>query len=201
MYKAKTILKNSGIVLAAMAAVPVILYGMVFTLSIANAAQSPKYFVCKYVGTPGTNERLQTGQNPISVSGNAINPFPGVGKYFADQHGRSFVLSEDTTAPGPAGDPEVSECPAPTPDDEDPEVPAPKECEAGSTLQGYKDEAKQEPICKLDPTGCPYGDSIPLDSPKCVAPNEVENTTSTPVINEETEVFYGKQLTDFSERV
>lgn len=27
-------------------------------------------------------------------------------------------------------------------------------------------------VCKKEPTGCPYGDSIPLDSPKCVPPNE-----------------------------
>lgn len=28
-------------------------------------------------------------------------------------------------------------------------------------------------LCKDEPTGCPYGDSIPLDSPKCVAPNDI----------------------------
>ena len=26
------------------------------------------------------------------------------------------------------------------------------------------------PICKNEPTGCPYGDSIPVDSPKCAPP-------------------------------
>ena len=36
---------------------------------------SRKVFVCKYVGKPGDDERLQTGQNPISVSVNAI-PLP-----------------------------------------------------------------------------------------------------------------------------
>lgn len=43
-------------------------------------------------------------------------------------------------------------------------------------------------ICKQEPTGCPYGDSIPLDSPKC-APQTTEekqavkkktNKTTTP---------------------
>jgi len=29
-----------------------------------------------------------------------------------------------------------------------------------------------EVICKLEPTGCPYGDSIPLDSPKCAPPSD-----------------------------
>src|SRR4051794_6500823 len=36
---------------------------------------SHKVFVCKYVGTPGVNERLQTGNNPISVDLHSINEF------------------------------------------------------------------------------------------------------------------------------
>lgn len=38
----------------------------------------------------------------------------------------------------------------------------PVPCPAGTTIVDYKDETKQEPICKDNPTGCPYGDSIPL---------------------------------------
>lgn len=73
-----------------------------------------KVFVCKYVGTPGADERLQTGQNPISVSINAIKDYAGVGSYFNDAQGRSFVLAEDVGQP----EPDVSECPGyvpPTP--------------------------------------------------------------------------------------
>ncbi len=71
-----------------------------------------KVFVCKYVGTPGTDEVLQTGQNPISVSVNAIPNYQGVGSYFADAQGRSYVLAEDTrTGGGQTGEPDVSECP------------------------------------------------------------------------------------------
>ena len=36
------------------------------------AADDAKWFVCKYVGTPGVDETLQTGNNPISVSESAI---------------------------------------------------------------------------------------------------------------------------------
>ena len=39
-------------------------------------------------------------------------------------------------------------------------------CPAGSYLIGYKDEENTQPLCKLEPTGCPYGDSIPL-GPEC----------------------------------
>lgn len=37
------------------------------------------------------------------------------------------------------------------------------------TYQIGMDEYNQ-PICKSEPTGCPYGDSIALDSGKCEAP-------------------------------
>jgi hypothetical protein len=82
---------------------------LMITAGSASAAPAPKYFVCKYVGTPGVDERLQTGQNPISVSGNAIGDPVQVGAFFNDAHGRSYVLVEDTGQPEPS----VSECPKP----------------------------------------------------------------------------------------
>lgn len=39
------------------------------------------------------------------------------------------------------------------------------ECAPGSYSIG-------DGICKQEPTGCPYGDSIPIDSPKCAPPQE-----------------------------
>ena len=38
-----------------------------------------KVYVCKYVGTPGVDERLQTGNNPISVDTSALKNFNGLG--------------------------------------------------------------------------------------------------------------------------
>lgn len=70
--------------------------------------QTPKkVYVCKYVGIPGINERLQTGQNPIEVSVNATHG-AGVGSYFNDAQGRSYVLAQLV-----AGQPEppVTDCP------------------------------------------------------------------------------------------
>lgn len=64
---------------------------------ISPNAPEGKVYVCKYVGTPGVDEVLQTGQNPIDVSANAIPENPVVvGSYFADAQGRSFVLAFDT---------------------------------------------------------------------------------------------------------
>ncbi|WP_029138111.1 hypothetical protein [Nakamurella lactea] len=68
-----------------------------------------KVFVCKYVGKPGVDERLKDGKNPISVSVNSIKPYEGVGSYFADAQGRSYVVAEDDGQPAP----DVSECAAP----------------------------------------------------------------------------------------
>ncbi|HEX3680518.1 MAG TPA: hypothetical protein VHU90_12415, partial [Galbitalea sp.] len=79
---------------------------------VSNNTQVHKAFVCKYVGTPGVNERLQTGQNPIDVDTHSIAESPVVvGSYFNDAQGRSYVLALDTGQP----DPSVSSCPNPTP--------------------------------------------------------------------------------------
>lgn len=83
--------------------VPILAIGLVAS---ALATPAPKVFVCKYVGTPGVDERLQTGQNPIDVSENAIKDFQGVGSYFNDAQGRSYVLAIDT-----GQDVDVSQCP------------------------------------------------------------------------------------------
>jgi len=77
-----------------------------------TACTPQKVFVCKYVGTPGVDERLQTGQNPIDVSVNAISQTPVVvGSYFNDAQGRSFVLAFDIGQATPS----VSQCPAAAP--------------------------------------------------------------------------------------
>jgi len=70
-------------------------------------ANAGKVYVCKYVGTPNVNERLQTGQNPIEVSVNATGG-AAVGSYFNDAQGRSYVLGP-VVAGQPA--PDVTACP------------------------------------------------------------------------------------------
>jgi hypothetical protein len=78
------------------------------------ASASPvesKVYVCKYVGTPGVNEQLQTGQNPIEVSVNAFKVPIVVGAYFADDQGRSYVLGYVPMNPEPT----AANCPPPAP--------------------------------------------------------------------------------------
>ena len=74
-----------------------------------------KSYVCKYVGTPGVDERLQTGDNPIwvanaSLTGGGDEPVE-VGDVFADAQGRSIVIVANTPRLDP--EPDVSRCPAP----------------------------------------------------------------------------------------
>lgn len=57
----------------------------------------------------------------------------------------------------------------------DGEQPAKATCPAGSYEIGIEKDG--QPLCKLEPTGCPYGDSIPLDSPKCAPPTNPEAYT------------------------
>jgi Flp pilus assembly protein TadG len=73
--------------------------------------QAKKVYVCKYVGKPGVDERLQTGNNPIEVSKNAIKGWNGsLPAWFNDAQGRSFVLATVPQDPEPT----VADCPQPT---------------------------------------------------------------------------------------
>jgi hypothetical protein len=96
--------------LAALAVTAVVLLPIGANIMAANATAAPhKAFVCKYVGTPGVNETLQTGQNPIDVDFNAIGEDPVVvGLYFNDAQGRSFVLALDVGQESPS----ASDCPS-----------------------------------------------------------------------------------------
>lgn len=92
------------VALGVVAALVLFITGAVFS-GVASAEVAPdKVFVCKYVGTPGEDERLANGQNPISVSVNAVES-PEVGSVFNDQQGRSYVIAVDD------GDTPAPECP------------------------------------------------------------------------------------------
>lgn len=72
-------------------------------------SKEKKVWVCKYVGTPGVNERLKSGKNPISTSVNSIehNQWDGsIPGWFSDKHDRSFVLAYD----GDNKQPDISNC-------------------------------------------------------------------------------------------
>jgi len=73
-----------------------------------------KSYVCKYVGKPGVDERLQTGHNPIWVDNHALLGHDGeafVGQEFSDAQGRSIVIVANTPKLDP--EPGVDQCPQP----------------------------------------------------------------------------------------
>ena len=85
-----------------------------------DPSEPQKVYVCKYVGTPDVDERLQTGNNPIEVSVNAIPGYTGqdasalIGMEFADGQGRSIVIAVSAGPGGGQGDePTIEDCPAP----------------------------------------------------------------------------------------
>lgn len=66
-----------------------------------------KAYVCKYVGTPGTDETLQTGNNPISID---RKDDMVIGTPFTDAQGRSVVIGFGD--PGNQdNEPTISDCP------------------------------------------------------------------------------------------
>jgi hypothetical protein len=73
-----------------------------------------KSYVCKYVGKPGVDERLQTGKNPIWVDNHALLGHDGlvsVGDEFKDRHVKSVVIVANTPKLNP--EPTIDQCPAP----------------------------------------------------------------------------------------
>lgn len=49
-------------------------------------------------------------------------------------------------------------------------VSTPQTAKASCPDGTYNINTEADPVCKQQPTGCPYADSIPVDSPKCVPP-------------------------------
>lgn len=91
------------ILVALAAVVPFLVTGTAFAGNLSPS----KAAVCKYVGKPGVNERLQTGNNPIVVDRKS---WMQIGSYFQDAQGRSYVLA--FLNPGDP-EPDVSQCPPP----------------------------------------------------------------------------------------
>jgi hypothetical protein len=111
----RTTISRSLAAVAAGAALSLTSVGGAAATGVLASAQPEKVFVCKYVGTPGENERLQTGQNPISVSVNAIEDWPvDIGSYFQDEQGRSLVIAFDTGQPEPTCPPGDAPTTSPT---------------------------------------------------------------------------------------
>ncbi len=65
-------------------------------------------------------------------------------------------------------------------------LPNQNACPAGSYDIGISKDGS--PICKLEPTGCPYGDSIPMDMCAKFEPQTLPATTPEPIEAEPVEM-------------
>lgn len=142
-----------------------------------------KVYVCKYVGKPGVDEHLQTGQNPIEVSINAIPDYQGVGSWFADSQGRSYVLATVPQVPEPT----VADCPqvgTPTPTDPTPTEPTPTETETPTeTFTPTPTEPTPTETITVTPTPTGTVTVTPTETPTetpTVTPTPTETPTETP---------------------
>lgn len=141
--------------------------------SQAIAASDGKVYVCKYVGTPGDDERLQTGQNPIEVSVNAIPGDVVIGAYFADAQGRSFVLASVPQDPEPS----ASDCPGGPQPSNDPS-PEPNASVAPSTEPSTSPSA--EPTPSVQPTSTPTSPTSSETPSPTSAPTESPQSQTSP---------------------
>jgi hypothetical protein len=87
------------------AAATIAAVGLVALSAPAHAADAnSQVWVCKYVRTPGGDEVLKEGQNPIKVSGNSVDKDKDgqvfVGDQFADAQERSVVVQIEGDDPG-----------------------------------------------------------------------------------------------------
>jgi len=87
------------------AAATIAVVGLVALSPPAHAADADsQVWVCKYVRTPGDDEVLKEGKNPIEVNGNSVDKDKNgqvfVGDQFADAQGRSVVVQIGGEDPG-----------------------------------------------------------------------------------------------------
>lgn len=147
-----------------------------FSANAVAGEEHDKVFVCKYVGTPGVDERLQTGQNPISVSISSISGFPGVGGFFADAQGRSLVIAFDDGQDEPScpdgqgctencNPPPIDYCPTlPGVQAEDEDCPPPPPVDVCPNLPGTQEDVPPG-------FGIVNGECVPIDiTPFCAPP-------------------------------
>jgi hypothetical protein len=91
--------------LSVSAAATIAAVGLVALSTPAHAADADsQVWVCKYVGTPGDDEVLKEGKNPIEVNGNSVDKDKNgqvfVGDQFADAQGRSVIVQIGGEDPG-----------------------------------------------------------------------------------------------------
>ena len=165
-------------IIIAVVAVLIVVGGALLIREVAGASRNEepkKVLVCKYVGKPNFDERLKEGKNPISVSINSIKDYQGVGSYFADAQGRSYVVALDY---GKEVDCPVPEVPEKCALDESILATDPKcvVCEYDDTILAGNEDCK-EPEPPVEPPVTPPTPETQDRTPEPETPPYVEDTT------------------------
>lgn len=148
-----------------------------------NDKKVHKSYVCKYVGTPGVDERLQTGQNPIWVDNHSLtgekDSLVKVGDTFSDKHGKSVVIIANTAKITP--EPSVSLCPpvvvvteSPTP------TPTPTETSATPTPTPTETSSTPTPTPTESFTPTPTPEVTVSATPSASEPPQMPSTGPKP---------------------
>lgn len=148
------------LLLMAIAVVAILLAGSSATIA---APAEHQVVVCKYVGTPGADERLQTGENPIVVDDHSLTGkgFDGTFPFsFSDAQGRSIAVRWAANA----HDGDLSDCPGYQPPPSQEVTPSPSPSPSPSLTY--------EPSIEPSPTASPSPStgSSPVPSPSAATP-------------------------------
>ena len=139
-----------------------------------------KAFICKYVGKPYVDERLQTGQNPILRDRKG---WMVLGSYFNDAQGRSYVLAwgypgqadlplrDCPTPPKPTPTPTPTKTPTPTP------TPTPTKTPTATPTPTPTPTPTKTPTATPTPTPTPTPTKTPTATP---TPTPTPTPTVTP---------------------
>lgn len=151
-----------------------------------------KSYVCKYVGKPGSDERLQGGGNPIWVDNHSLLGYNGtvkLGQEFKDGQTRSVVVAAnvDKMTPEPSLDkcpePVKTPCP-PTPAPTKPEKPCPPKHDK-PVEQPKPDHDKDCPKPTPTPAPTDNGNTTPPQPPVGRGGGEVLSThTDVPSVQQ-----------------
>lgn len=138
------------------------------------AADQHQVVVCKYVGTPGVNETLQTGQNPIVVDSHSLEGkgFDGTFPFaFSDAQGQSIAIRWAANS----HDGDISECPGY-------EEPSPSVSPSPSVTPSVSPTPTPTPSNSPEPSATPSPSPSPTGTPQptpSASPTPVP-TSSTP---------------------
>jgi hypothetical protein len=148
-------------------------------VSATTVHQPYKVYVCKYVGTPGVNEQLKRGRNPIRVSataiaGDPVYPANVVGITFNDAQTHSIAIGWVGTKDVPLPKKTRADCPPITPPNDPPPSTQPSSAppsEAPSSAPPSEAPSSEPP--SEAPSSAPPSEEPSISVPPSLPPGDI----------------------------